>query len=224
MSGLAKATITPENNGGDALEVMFNPQQYVFSRTNNWSAGHAQGQNVPQMRFGSGGPTQLTMDLTFDTTDTGADVRTMTGKLAAMMLVNPNLHQDSSNQGRPPKVQFSWGPMITFMAAIKTLQLTFQLFKEDGTPLRAKASVTFIQVDDPNSRSWQNPTSGGVTGERIHRLGPRETLELVAFTELGDASLWRPLAAFNGIDDPLRLRPGTPVFLPPSVDDLKGFG
>ncbi len=220
---LVKATIKPENNGGEALTVMFNPSQYVFVRDNRWSAGRAQGQNVPQMRFTSGGSTTLTMDLYFDSTDSGADVRTMTGKLAAMMLVNSALHQDSSNQGRPPKVQFSWGPMITFWAAITHLQLTFQLFKEDGTPLRAKASVTFTQVDDPNSRSWQNPTSGGVTGERIHRLGPRETLELVAFAELGDASLWRPLAAFNGIDDPLRLRPGTPVFLPPSVDDLEPF-
>jgi len=224
MSGLAKATIKPEDGGGDALEVMFNPQQYVFSRDNRWSPGHAQGQNAPQMRFTSGGATTLTMDLVFDTTDTGEDVRQRTGKLADMMLVNKSLHQDNSNQGRPPKVQFSWGPMISFMAAITHLQLTFQLFSENGTPLRAKASVTFTQVDDPNARPWQNPTSGGVTGERVHRLGPRETLELIAFSELGDASLWRPLAAFNGFDDPLRLRAGTPVFLPPSVDELKDHG
>lgn len=220
---LAKATITPEDGGGDALTVMFNPDHYVFDRTNNWSAGRAQGQNTPQVRFTSGGSTSLQMDLIFDTTDTGEDVRAQTGKLADMMLVKSNLTQ-GAHQSRPPKVRFAWGPMISFLAAIQRLQLTFQLFLENGTPVRAKASVTFLQVDDPNARPWQNPTSGGVTGERIHRLGPRETLELVAYTELGDASLWRPLAAFNGIDDPLRLRPGAAVLLPPSVDDLKGFG
>jgi len=31
--------------------------------------------------------------------------------------------------------------------------------------------------------------------------------------------MWRPLALFNGIDDPLRLRAGATVLLP-TVDDL----
>ena len=31
--------------------------------------------------------------------------------------------------------------------------------------------------------------------------------------------MWRPLAAFNGIDDPLRLRLGTTLLLP-TADDL----
>ncbi len=219
----AKATIKPEG-GGESLTVMFNPSQYVFHRRNNWAPGRSTGQNIPQMRFTAGGSTTLQMDLWFDSTETGTDVRLNTGKLAQFMEAKPEFQQSGSRQGRPPKVQFTWGPLISFKAAITDLTLTFQLFKDDGTPLRAKATVIFTQVEDPDAKMWQNPTSGGVSGERVHWLGPRETLELVAYTELGDASLWRPLAAFNGIDDPLRLRPGTAVFLPASVDDLKGYG
>ena len=32
-----------------------------------------------------------------------------------------------------------------------------------------------------------------------------DTLASIAYAEYGDPTMWRPLAAFNGIDDPLRL-------------------
>ena len=35
-----------------------------------------------------------------------------------------------------------------------------------------------------------------------------DTLASVAYAEYGDPTLWRPLAAFNGIDDPLRVPTG----------------
>jgi nucleoid-associated protein YgaU len=36
----------------------------------------------------------------------------------------------------------------------------------------------------------------------------------VAFREYGEAGLWRGIAAFNGIDDPLRVVAGTRLLLP----------
>jgi nucleoid-associated protein YgaU len=44
-------------------------------------------------------------------------------------------------------------------------------------------------------------------------------LASVAFAEYGDPNAWRPLAAFNGIDDPLRVPTGT-VLLLPSPEEL----
>ena len=45
----------------------------------------------------------------------------------------------------------------------------------------------------------------------------------VAYQEYGDARLWRTLAEYNGIDDPLRVRSGTDVLLP-AIEDLVGVG
>jgi nucleoid-associated protein YgaU len=36
----------------------------------------------------------------------------------------------------------------------------------------------------------------------------------VAYHEYGDASLWRGIAAFNEIDDPLRVAAGTRILVP----------
>ena len=43
---------------------------------------------------------------------------------------------------------------------------------------------------------------------------PDETIDAIAFAELGDASKWRLLAAYNRIDNPLRLRPGQRIMIP----------
>jgi nucleoid-associated protein YgaU len=42
-----------------------------------------------------------------------------------------------------------------------------------------------------------------------------ESLHSIAYREYGSAELWRGLAAENGIDDPLRVRPGTSIRIPP---------
>jgi nucleoid-associated protein YgaU len=43
----------------------------------------------------------------------------------------------------------------------------------------------------------------------------RETLDFIASQEYGQASHWRHIAEANGIDDPMRVRPGTVLALPP---------
>jgi nucleoid-associated protein YgaU len=45
-----------------------------------------------------------------------------------------------------------------------------------------------------------------------------ETLASVAWHEYENAALWRGLADFNGIDDPLRVAPGTVLLVPTSAE------
>ena len=68
---------------------------------------------------------------------------------------------------------------------------------------------------DPDSYPFQNPTSGGAAGHRSRVLGQGETLGLIASEEYGDAKQWRHIATANNIDNPIRLRAGTVLRLPP---------
>ena len=45
-----------------------------------------------------------------------------------------------------------------------------------------------------------------------------DSLAGVAYREYGDPGLWRGIAAFNAIDDPMRLSPGTRVLVPSLVE------
>jgi nucleoid-associated protein YgaU len=48
-----------------------------------------------------------------------------------------------------------------------------------------------------------------------------DTLPSVAFRELGKPAYWRAIAELNGIDDPLRLSPGTVLLIPTLADAAK---
>jgi nucleoid-associated protein YgaU len=66
----------------------------------------------------------------------------------------------------------------------------------------------------PGEPFRQNPTSGSQDVRRVHRTVAGDTLASVAYSEYGDPTQWRALAAYNGIDDPMRVRTGTALLLP----------
>jgi nucleoid-associated protein YgaU len=78
-----------------------------------------------------------------------------------------------------------------------------------------RANVTVALVEVPNEPAGQNPTSGSLAGHRTVTMVAGESLHSIAYREYGRADFWRGLAAENCIDDPLRVRPGTSLRIPP---------
>ncbi len=96
-------------------------------------------------------------------------------------------------------------------------QAKYTLFTADGTPIRATCSVSLEEM--PGDPLGQNPTSGALAARALHTVVVGDSLASIAYGEYGDPTLWRPLAAFNGIDDPMRLSRGRSLFVP-AVDEL----
>jgi len=48
----------------------------------------------------------------------------------------------------------------------------------------------------------------------VHTVQDGDSLPSIAYRAYGDATRWRAIADANEIDDPLRLRRGTPLMLP----------
>jgi hypothetical protein len=209
--GLVKATIVPE--GAFPIECQFNPTQFTVGKSTEWrvSQGVAEG-DAPQPQYVSSAPRSFTIDLLFD--EWGplvGDVSRHVDKL--MDLMNPK--PQASGPPNPPPVDFMWGLKTIFHGYVKSVDATYTMFGRAGQPLRATVKVTFGEI--PQSRSslpGQNPTSGVLAGRRTHITGAGDSLELVAWKEFGDPKLWRGLAAFNGIDDPLRVGPGRALLIP----------
>ena len=220
QSGLAKAEIV-STESGERVKCLFNPKEYTFSKQNNWKDQQT-GKNVPQIEFGGGQPATLQMELFFDTyahfKSSGAppkDVRKeYTDKIWKLMIVDPKLTDAKNKKGRPPKVIFSWGQTWLFKAVITSITQKFTMFIADGTPVRATLNVSFRQVEDEGALARQNPTSGGVGGERIWTVNEGDTLGLIAYRELGDATRWREIADANQLRRVRRLRPGTVLVIP----------
>lgn len=208
-------------DANEELKCRFRPKEYTFSKSNSWPKDAKASHNAPVLSFGGGQPATLQMELMFDTYidakngQQPKDVRTeYIDKLWKMMHVVEKLKEKQKNkQGRPPKVMFTCGKAWSFEAVITSLQVKFVLFLPDGTPVRATATVTFQQVKDTENLP-QNPTSGGVGGERVWRVTEGDTLGWIAHQEYGDTSRWRLIADANHLSNVRHLVPGTVLVVP----------
>ena len=221
---LAKAFLQFEDNS--RLYCLFNPDSISISRSNNWSGGDAFGWNDGESTPGKGVTTasyqgansgQMTLELFFDTTDTGKPVTKYTGELWAAMDCDDNLPgaDEGKLQARPQTVRFHWGEnLVSFPSVIQDLTINFTYFSSAGTPLRAVANLTLKQYEDDDAFGPQNPTSGTPKPHRVHRVQPGETLDRISARYYGDATKWRALATANGVEDPLTVRPGSLIGIP----------
>ena len=209
-----KAGIFDEDDSGPAPVVtfMFNPEQYTVKKTNNWTSESQRERDIPLVVFGSGGDTTLTLnDLHFDTygATPATDVRAHTGKVFDLMKIVPRL-------GRPKKVSFRWKGGY-FRAVITSATQALTMFLSDGTPVRAKVSLEFRMVEEGSDAArGTNPTSFA-RSYKVRTVLQGETLDTIAFQEYGDPMKWRAIADYNSLEDPLRLRPGQRLALPPGL-------
>ena len=138
-----------EIEGGAAtIPCMFNPAEFSVSRSNSWTGESLAGHGVPQVVYRGAQSGSMSLNLMFDTTDTGQAVTTHTGKLLKLMDVDPALpgSDPQSNNVRPPYVVFHWGSMHSFKAVVSSLNLQFTYFSSTGVPLRAQVALDLDPV------------------------------------------------------------------------------
>ena len=111
--------------------------------------------------------------------------------------------------------------MNTFKAVATSLSVQFHLFHPNGEPIRADVGLELAQAEKASTASAssarnepQNPTTRAMRGLRIHNVKDGDSLAGIAYDAYGDPNRWRVIAEANGIDDPLRLRRGTPLTIP----------
>ncbi len=211
--GLEPATITNKATN-DSVSCMFNPYEYTISKQNQYENAETRGRNIPRVRFRQGGAQTLALKLLFDTYPEATDVRQITSTLWRMMLIDEDQADSRTGAGEPPHCIFRWG-RFEFEAVITRMSEKMTLFLRDGTPVRCEVNIAFQQVIDEEEHAPTNPTSGGGPAYRTRLLLAGDRLDLIAFDEYGDATKWRLLAEANQIADPLRLRPGQVLLIPP---------
>lgn len=216
-TSLVKAAIINLDKGGPPIACMFNPKEYTFAKQNSWNKANKTGENVSDLKFSSGGSTKLTLQLFFDTYADKKDVRKEhTSAIWELMMVDESLRDFAprNGKGRPPMVRFQWGNTWSFDAVITSISQKFTLFLADGKPVRATLDVSFEQIKDEKLYPRQNPTSGGVGGERAWTVRDGDTLAWIAYDQYGDASQWRRIADANRLNRVRRLTPGLVLVIP----------
>jgi hypothetical protein len=217
--GYVKAKLAIE--GGETIQALFNPTEFTITKGNNWTFDPIKGTSLPKGKFGGGKPREMQVNLLLDQSlpNDGMSVKDITDKLFKMMEV-PSGSSGGGAGSVPPLVTFQWGEMIPFKAACTSLTVAFQLFKPNGTPIRADVKLALTQAEAATSASSSsgnrptNPTTRSDGGLGVHVVRDGDSLQSVAHRTYGDPARWRLIAEANGVDNPLHLRRGMSLNLP----------
>ena len=211
-----QATFTKiEGNGGsssgDAIKVHFNPtslQHVVTNTMKNMGSGNNTKQYVGESTA------KLTMDLVFDTTDSGQDVRLSTSKIAQLMKPTRAVSSNQQNRKVPPVVLFEWGN-YKFQGMVESFKETIDFFSGNGVPLRASVNLTMSQQDkvfaDPEAAK-EADTKGSFKPDAIQVPTPGNKDVTQTAAQGGDPSAGRSIAADNNLDS-MRFPGGGPLTL-----------
>lgn len=187
---------------GDWFEVQYNPVNFKFNKPVSWKEHDDQGKEG-SLEFQKASPASMSMELTFDTTHDGSDVRTAWVNLL-LYLTNPLVPAGSGEQSclekkRPPKVWFRWGK-FKLLGVIESVDATYLMFSPEGTPLRAKVTV---KMKEWNPEDYDNGGGGSYYESEpvsLVTVGPGETITAVALANDAD---WREICDKNNINDPM---------------------
>lgn len=204
-------------HSGERFKVKFNPEEYTINKDNNFAVQPIPGLSGPLVQFVNGNLRTLEMELFCDTWDTDSitkqDVRVQTGKILGLMDIDPDLHA-------PPLLNVSWAS-LQFRCVLARASQKYILFSDDGKPVRARLTVTFNEVVDPEQEAKQvSRQTADYT--KLHVVVEGETLSAIAAHFYGDPTLWRPIALENGIADPRQTTTGQALLIPslPYIDKL----
>lgn len=171
------------------VTVHFNPASLQYTVSNTLKD---QGSGSKKKQYVSQTTAKLTMDLVFDTTATGEDVRETTDKMAR--LLQP--HGPSGKQ-IPPLVEFGWG-VYRFTGMVEQYKETLDFFAASGVPLRSGINLT-LSSQDVVFESNRNPNAsvdGNLTPEPVSLPAFGGAAGLAG--ALGDPRAARAIAAVNG--------------------------
>jgi nucleoid-associated protein YgaU len=230
--GAALQRLTIEREGGDPVEALFNPSELSVSGSTSWDQEQPASYSGPnaatvELEFRSVAAQTLSIELFFDTYESRAamtfkdavvsllptvmserratDVRRYTERVAQLAEVDRDLH-------RPPVCDLRWGAFDIFTGVLTSLDQRFTLFLEDGTPVRATLSCSFLGVSLESQRRKGELHSSDVA--KTHLVRRNDTLHSIAAEEYRDPALWRHIAGANGIVNPRDLKPGTVLTIP----------
>lgn len=245
-SKLPKATFKAVS-AEEGVEVHFNPASMVYSVENTISQ-QASSQTTTQ--YVSRSSAKLSMELQFDTTDTGTDVRMATRQFAAFMEDSGKNSARASTDGAqqakdadpkkpaplppaaPPVLEFAWGSYL-FRGILDSFKETIDFFSEEGIALRAMVSIGLSRQDQVFDQLKPNdtvpkpgsliPTSA--TGDLTHitsRAGNPYAARILGATN-GLDSLRFTRGASLQVSAGVRLNPPA-AFITPPASAGAGFG
>jgi hypothetical protein len=197
----------------DSFTVLFNPTTYTQKYEVVYHPRQGAGDTGSPQVFGKIKPQEYTFELLFDGTGTAVERKEVGQELTRFLTV---AGRHDSEIHRPLYLKLTWGPLVS-KCVLKSADITYTLFKPDGSPLRARVRAVFSEnVEDTLRVAEERRSSPDLTHLHIVKAG--EHLSLLADRYYGDPSRYLQVAQYNRLTNFRRLEPGRQLVFPPIQD------
>ncbi|HEU0098576.1 MAG TPA: hypothetical protein VFQ67_07355 [Allosphingosinicella sp.] len=194
------AYFTQGTADGTAIPVHFNPTSLRVALTNQF------GEDPPE-QHARATTAKLDVELLFDTTHDGSDVRSATAALRALAVATgvtpPPSGQQQQANGSLPKAFFHWGTTC-FEGLIESLTETLDFWSSDGVPLRASITLSMKGSELKSSAFTASAMATNVEAPALVDFVPVPAMNGMgasgAAAKGGDPGAGRFLAALNGME------------------------
>ena len=141
---------------GERLTAYFNPKEIGVQQQVSWKEQSAPKGDAPFMEFTTGGGRSMTLELFFDTYESGENVhKAFISKLEKGMRV---MDAKEEKLKRPPTLLIAWGSGFPkFLCVMEALDVKYTMFFKDGTPCRATASIKLKETVRKDKRKGDQP-------------------------------------------------------------------
>lgn len=188
-------TYAGSDGANQTVPIDFNPATLDYTITIN-----TQGEGGQAQQAAGVASAKLNMELLFDTTDSGDDVRTKTNKVEVMLRPQAGTGGTNAPQQAPPMVTFEWGA-FKFIGVVDSFKQTMDFFSANGVPLRASVTLSMSQPNYQFDQQGATGADGSATKANVDQalvLPDGDPSQLAA--DAGDPSAARDIASANGLE------------------------
>lgn len=192
------------------VEVGFNPTEYSIKKSNSFNEAKIPGLTAPIIQFNTGDSRTLSIELMFDTyfseDSSKESVKSKyIDKLEDLLAIDSEMHA-------PPPCKVIWGT-LEFEGFLDNMDKKYILFDKEGTPLRARVTLSFKEFIPLADQTKGTPTNSP-DRRKVFTVKEGDTIWLLAHKAYDDPGLWRIIADANNIADPRRLEVGRDLIIP----------
>lgn len=155
-SGLELMKITGYEDGdfqkafrSSPYTVMINPENIKWDRRIEYNQQQIPDSSSTSQKYKNTPSEQLSFDIIIDCTGIVDAKRTsMATELENLQKI---VYQYNGGIHRPNFVKVQWGKDLVFKGVLMSINTSFTLFRPDGSPIRAKVSMSFTQYISPTT-------------------------------------------------------------------------
>ena len=197
------------------FSTLLNPENYSIRYQISQNENQAPGTSAAAPRFNKIRPEDLELTFLFDRSGVirGSEDTIGEGVISDIEKFKKVIFDYNGEQHKPNYLMIFWGSLL-FKGTLSNMDISFKLFRPDGTPIRASARATFTGFVEDNLRvARENNNSPDLTHVRVVNDG--DTLPLMTFRIYGDSGYYLEVAKANKLVNFRKLSPGQQIIFPP---------